>query len=273
MRAIDAHQYQVLILHTGANLGSFLGRWLQRRAVAHELHPHEEASTTHIADQWPPAGQRCEVGTEPRADLARVLLQALVAKNVEHGIPCSATDRIPAERVEVLQAIVEGLRHRAGRDDGRQGHAVAEGLAHRHDVRGHPLLLEGPEVVTQATETHLHLIRHAHPASRSNRRVARRQVPRRRQDDPADRHAGLDDEGGDLPACSLATSSLHILCITLTRIQTPVRTAERARARHLVDVGLRSLTAFVVEFVGADLNRLLGVAVIPVVDHDELPAL
>ena len=96
------------------------------------------------------------------ADRERILLEAFGLDDVQHGQTDRARHGIPAERVEVLHAIIKGRRNLRCRDDGGHGVAVTDGFAERDDIGDDSLRLEPPKMRADASEPDLHLVGDAH---------------------------------------------------------------------------------------------------------------
>ena len=78
--------------------------------------------------------------------------------DVEDREPDGRRDGIAAERVEVLHPVGERVGDRSGRGHRAERVAVADRLAHRHDVRRGALGPEGPDVPADSAEPDLDLV-------------------------------------------------------------------------------------------------------------------
>jgi hypothetical protein len=180
---------------------------------------------------------------------------------------------IATEGVEVLHAVGEGRR------DLRRGHHCGEGvpvagrLADRHDVGHQPLGREPPERGAHPTEADLHLVGDDQTAGRAHMLSGCNEIAVRQHHLSATADHRLHDHPGELSVAGLASTSLDVC-----RVPHP---DARAVASELAAVGIRhrchvhprrcAPTAGTRVLVGAHVDERLGVAVIAVLDADEVP--
>ena len=119
----------------------------------------------HGADDREAPSELLETSGEMSADDAGVLLQVLVAHDVEHGEPDPSAHRAAARRREEAALGGETVGDRPRRDDGAEGMPVAHRLRDGDDVGHHPLLFAAPEVLAEASVADLHFVGDAEPAA------------------------------------------------------------------------------------------------------------
>ncbi|EJK68555.1 hypothetical protein THAOC_10253 [Thalassiosira oceanica] len=301
VRAVDRRQYPVPLLERAAHERGLRRRRLPRRPVPHELDPDEEAGAAHVAEPGRPRLEVEEEAKEVTSHLRRVLAQPLPLEDVEHGEARGAAGRRPGEGVEVLDARgLERPGHVAGRDDGGEGQAVPERLAHGDDVRhdGGLLLLpvppaagvlEGPlAAVPEPAEAGLDLVGYVQSPGPAYRVGAPVEVGGGRQDHAGDGHAPLDYErrdgparGGYRPALPLDVRRVDPPCLGLSLqplllgqalgldpVDPPVGVGTRHPPHR---VGVRSQLAPLPVLVRAHVEARQRVPVVAVVDGDDVP--
>ena len=108
-------------------------------------------------------------GEEPLPDDVGMLLESLVADDVEDRESDRRRHRIATERVEVLHPVRERAGDRSRRHDGTERMAVADRLAPRDDVRAGALRTERPDIRADAPESDLDLVGDRHGANAAGR--------------------------------------------------------------------------------------------------------
>ncbi|MNC45175.1 hypothetical protein D3C75_941230 [compost metagenome] len=162
------------------------------------------------------AGQRVLVDQCLQARLeiapgvAGVVPQAFFLHHIQHRHADAATDRAAAGRGEEVALGLQRFGDLAAGDDYAQWLAVAHALGHGDDVGHHPLLLEAPEVLTQAAIAHLHFIGDAHTAAGTDLGIRLFQVTRRQRDATGVAINRLADHAGQLTATGIEVGELGI---------------------------------------------------------------
>ena len=100
----------------------------------------------------------------------RILLQPLVAQNLQRGDTGRRGYRIAAKGVEVTKRAAKRRHHIGARQYGGHRIAIAHRLAHRHHIGHHANPVMPPEVCAQPPEPRLHLIGNQQPARRPDHR-------------------------------------------------------------------------------------------------------
>ena len=115
-------------------------------AIVAEIETEKKAGATNIAQKRVAGLQRLQRGNPTRADFESVLLEMLVAQDVEDRETSGAGDRIATEGGEKLHAVGEGRGNLRSGDDGGERESVADGLAEDHDVGNDVLRFESPKM-------------------------------------------------------------------------------------------------------------------------------
>ena len=216
--------------------------------------------------------ERAQTIPQSRPNRKRVFLQALVTDNVEHGEANGARDRIAAERGEELHPVRERIGDFARGDNRRHRVAVADGLAHHHDVGHDGLPLEPPEMAPHATKANLHLVGDAEASGGADVPVRRLEVALRWDHLPAAAEQRFADESGDGFAC-LVNHATDRIAVGRPRIEPLAFVRPPIAIGHRDDVDPRfglPATAFTHEFVRANGDQLRRVAVVCAVHHEEV---
>ena len=272
-RAVDADQDPPL-LHPLGDLRGFPGRGFERGPVAHQLHAQVEPAPADVPDERVHFPEAFQPFLHPPADAERVLLEALVAQDVEDGQADRAGDRIAAVRVEILHSVGERCGDLGGRDHRAERVAVADRLSQRHDVGHDALGLESPDVRPDPAESHLHLVGHADPARQPDVRVGLAEISFGQLDLAGAARKGFAVERGDLPA--LAPGVLdgfgHVAGVLLrgVGIVPAVAAAVEVGEGDRVDVVRRPGAAGPVELVGAEVDQRAQVSVIRGLHDDDV---
>src|SRR6185436_2344644 len=220
-------------------------------------------------------GQLAEPGHQPLPGDPGVLLETLLLDDVEDRETDRRRHGVPTERVEVLHPVGERLGDRSRRHDRAERMAVADRLAHRHDVRPRPGRTERPRVDPDPPEPDLDLVGDRDRADRPGR-VEETGEPAARWDDlTGDGRDRLRDHGsGSVAASRLAVEDRAGLAEVRRPDLWPIAamsTSVRVRQRHDLDIVGRALAAGPAELVRAHLDEPLGVAVVRAVDGGDIP--
>eukprot|EP00982_Pelagococcus_subviridis_P013565 31264-Pelagococcus_subviridis.AAC.11 len=166
---------------------------------------------------------------ELRRHLVHVLVRAVLAENLERLDAGDHRERVTRQRARLIHRPRGGdhlhdLPLAAVRAD---GHAAADDLAHRREVRGHaPVLLRAPlgdpEPGHDLVEAQQRAVRRRDFAEALEKRLIR-------DDEPGVTHDGLEDHARDL--------TLILLEDLLHRVEVVVRRAQRRVRRRLRDAG------------------------------------
>mmetsp|Transcript_26624 Transcript_26624/g.85388 ORF Transcript_26624/g.85388 Transcript_26624/m.85388 type:complete len:314 (-) Transcript_26624:808-1749(-) len=237
VRPVDRGEDAVLVLEPRAQPARLGGRGLAGRSLAHKLDADEEACAAHVPDDGAVRRllrpQRLQRRPQPLPRCRRVCSQPVPLDRLEDGQPRCRANRVAAERVEIFWPVRKGIRHPPRGDDRGERHPVPHRLAHRHDVRHHPLLLEPPPAGAEAAEPGLHFVRYADAARSAHCLVAGGEVPGGREDHARDRHARLDEEGAHATFALGGARLCDRLCVPPSCVGTAVRAAEQVgRLRH-----------------------------------------
>lgn len=115
-------------------------------AIVDEVETEKKAGATNIAKKWVRGLQRLQSGDPARADFESVLLEVLVAENVEDRETSGAGNRIAAEGREKFHTVGERRGDFWSGDDSGERKGVADGFAEDHDVRNDLLRFESPKM-------------------------------------------------------------------------------------------------------------------------------
>mmetsp|Transcript_26891 Transcript_26891/g.46076 ORF Transcript_26891/g.46076 Transcript_26891/m.46076 type:complete len:256 (-) Transcript_26891:892-1659(-) len=187
--------------------------WVGLQVVAflglHELNALEQTRAAHVADPVVLGDQRGEALGEVVADHPGILLEVFFNDGVHHSLGDGAGHAVASVGVEVLNATGgEGLGNLATAHHGGDRVTVAHGLAHRDNVRHDAVILKHPKVGARTSKARLHLVRNAHTAGLTHRRIDTLQVSGRRNHLSTAAHDGLSDERADT-ACRTGDELLH----------------------------------------------------------------
>lgn len=115
-------------------------------AIVDEIETEKKPGPTNIAEKRIGGLQRPQSGDPARTHFESILLQVLVAEDVEYRETGGAGDGIAAEGGEKLHAVGEGCGDFRSGDDSSKRKSVADGFAEDHDVRNDLLRFESPKV-------------------------------------------------------------------------------------------------------------------------------
>src|SRR5690606_34798728 len=108
-----------------------------RLTVAHQFDAEEQPYAAHVADDFITRLHFAKALHQVVTDFAGVLAQAIALDHIEYGKAGRAGNEIAAERVEILEPVVERGSDLARRHQRRHRMAVADRLAHGDDVGHH----------------------------------------------------------------------------------------------------------------------------------------
>jgi hypothetical protein len=155
--------------------------------------------------------------------------------------------------------------------------AVADRLTECDDVGHHTLELERPHRVADPPEADLHLVGDAERSGSAGVREGRSQVARREDDLTAAPRDRFGDE-----CCGAASGALHCrrarlgdrCCVPVAGIDEVAAEPASVRVGELGNVHVRSLCSATgpLELVRADLDEVVGVAVVPPVEGNDIVA-
>src|SRR5215831_8396667 len=97
-----------MVLHSLDYIRSLLGSRLESLAVQNQLDPGEQAHSSNVTDQRVRTLEPLEPGHQSLADDHCSVLKVVVFYCIQNGHANSARNRVAAESVEVLHAIVKG---------------------------------------------------------------------------------------------------------------------------------------------------------------------
>ena len=137
----------------------------------HDFNAQKQPCAADVLNPFVAYGQQRLL--EIRADFSAVFLQRLIANNIEHGKTVCRGDGVSAKGVEVARAGAESLDNVRAHHKSGHGITVAHRLAHRSDVRNHPMALKSPHGVAGAGESRLDLVGYEKPASLADSRNGR----------------------------------------------------------------------------------------------------
>jgi hypothetical protein len=237
------------------------------------LESKKQAGPAHIRDERDSLRQSPKTLFQIGADRRRLLLEALVANDVQHFKADGARHRIPTERVEILHAVVEGRGDRTRGDDCPDGESVSNGLAHGDDIRRDSLQLKRPEHVTGTTKPSLYLVGDADDSFGPGMSIRGAKPAVRRHDLPATTQNGLVKKRGSRTTrfAEPLRSQRHVLSIPVARVRPTFFTTERIRHTDHPHMRGHARPARTIELVRTRFNEGGQIAVIASLHHHQTP--
>ena len=198
----------------------------------------------------------------------------LIAENVEDGETSGAGDRIAAEGREKFHAVGEGRRDFGSGDDSGKRKGVADRLAKDHDVRNDLLRFKSPKVSAQAAKTDLNFVGYADAAVCANVVVNFSEIIRRKDDLAGNAGKSFRDVSGNAPPIPFQRredfGDVSGVFFAQVRFAATIETAVVVGDGSDVDPGLSAAPTGPIEFVRADVDERVGVAMVGVLQDQDI---
>jgi hypothetical protein len=134
------------IAETVDDVRGLLGGGSTRVAMVDEVEAEKETGAANITEKRKRGLQRFEGRAPARADVQSVLLETLVAKNIEDSKSGRTSDGIAAKGRKKLHAVGERAGDFGSGDDGGERKCVADGLTEYDDIWNDLLRFKSPKM-------------------------------------------------------------------------------------------------------------------------------